>query len=135
MLSPRSKLKRNRSVSDKPGSGRTDVGSPRKVKFGSPDQQAEAPDSSSSSPSNHSIPSSMLGALPPQHKHLRGNKPESLAAEKVALAAGVYSSSGAASALKSHPAPNDEACRPEGVCMYVHLILQEVTPSQMNAEH
>ena len=28
-----------------------------------------------------------------------------------------------------------EAWRPEGVCMYVHLILQEVTPSQMNAEH
>ena len=95
MLSPRSKLKRNRSVSDKPGGG-IDVDSPRKVKFGSPDQQVEAPDSSSSSPGNHSIPSSMLGALPPQHKHVRGSKPEGLAAQKVALAAGAYSSFGAA---------------------------------------
>ena len=96
MLSPRSKLKRNRSASDKPGGGRTDVDSPHKVKFGSPDQQTEAPDSSSSSPSNHSIPSGMLGALPLQHRHVRGSKPEGLAAEKVALAAGVYSSFGAA---------------------------------------
>ena len=131
MLSPRSKLKRNRSTSDKPGGGRTDVDSPRKVKFGSPDQQTEAPDSSSSSPSNHSIPSSMLGALPPQHKHVRDSKPEGLAAEKVALAAGVYSSFGAA-VLRCHTLqPMHEACRPEGVvCTYVYLVQHKSHPAR-----